>query len=160
MIKKTIKFEDYNGNPQSLDFWFHINKAEAADFRFSEDGSDIVETLSRIMNDEDLNVRVILEMFKEIVRLAVGQKSEDGLRFIKNDDIRATLFETEAYSELFSEMIEDADFAGKFIAGMLPKDMAAKMEKTTDELDVKNMTKEQLAAKMLELQKLQAKTTN
>lgn len=157
MIKKTLTYEDYNGNKVTKDFWFHINKAEAAKFRFSKDGTDIVDGLSKIMSAENMNVRYILDMFEDLVRMGIGRKSEDGSRFQKSDEIAAELFETEAYSEIFGEMIEDADFAAKFISGMLPKDLAESFNKAQSENDVKNMTREELAQKMRELQEQQKK---
>lgn len=157
MIKKTLSYEDYNGNKVTKDFWFHINKAEAAKFRFAKDGSDIVDGLSEIMSADNMNVRYILDMFEDLVRMAIGRKSEDGTRFQKNDDIVGELFETEAYSTLFTQMIEDAEFAAKFIGGMLPKDLAESFNKASVENDVKNMTREELALKMRELQEQQKK---
>lgn len=153
MLQKTIKFEDYNGNSVSQDFWFHMNKADIAEFKYRKDGSDMVDVISRIMTTE--NIRGVLDILKEIARAAVGRKSEDGTRFIKDDEARSELFDTDAYSELMYELLSNENNAAKFIQGILPKDMAKQVEQTKEEYDVHNMTKEQIAAKMRELQEQQ-----
>lgn len=153
MLQKTIKFEDYNGNEVKQDFWFHMNKADIAEFKYRKDGSDMVDVISRIMTNE--NIRGVLDILKEIARAAVGRKSEDGSRFIKDDEARSALFDTDAYSELMYELLSNPDYAADFIQGILPKDMAKQVEQTKEEYDVHNMTKEQIAAKMRELHEQQ-----
>lgn len=153
MLQKTIKYEDYNGNQVSKDFWFHMNKADIAEFKYRKDGSDMVDVISRIMANE--NIRGILDILKEIARASVGRKSEDGSRFIKDDEARSELFDTDAYSELMYELLSDERNAADFIQGVLPKDVAKQVEQTKEDYDVKNMTKEQIATKMRELQEQQ-----
>ena len=130
MLQKTIKYEDYNGNQVSKDFWFHMNKADIAEFKYRKDGSDMVDVISRIMANE--NIRGILDILKEIARASVGRKSEDGSRFIKDDEARSELFDTDAYSELMYELLSDERNAADFIQGILPKDVAKQVEQTKD----------------------------
>lgn len=153
MLQKTIKFEDYNGDQVTKDFWFHMNKADIAEFKYRKDGSDMVDVISRIMTNE--NIRGVLDILKEIARSAVGRKSEDGSRFIKDDEARSELFDTDAYSELMYELLSNPDYAAEFIQGILPKDVAKQVEQTKNENDIHNMSKEEIAAKMRELQEQQ-----
>ena len=55
---------------------------------------------------------------------AYGVKSPDGLRFIKNDEVREEFSQTQAYSELFMKLALDADAASKFVNGIMPADLA------------------------------------
>jgi hypothetical protein len=51
-------------------------------------------------------------------------RSEDGKRFIKNDQLREEFTQTAAYDALFMELATDEDAAANFIQGILPKDMS------------------------------------
>lgn len=120
MIKWTIKFVDYNGNSVKEDFYFHLNKAELMRMQFSANGA-YSQFIERITNQRDL--RMLGEEFENIILTAYGEKSDDGRTFKKSDDIRENFKSTEAYSELFMELITDADKAVSFIKGILPKDL-------------------------------------
>ena len=56
-------------------------------------------------------------------------KSDDGRRFIKNQEVRDAFAQTEAYSDLFMELATDSKFAAEFVAGVIPapKDGANKL---------------------------------
>ena len=60
-------------------------------------------------------------MFKDIILRAYGEKSADGKRFIKNQELRDAFAQTEAYSDLFMELATDAEAAAKFINGIIPQ---------------------------------------
>ena len=47
--------------------------------------------------------------------------SDDGKRFIKNEQLREEFSQTEAYSDLFMELASDADAASAFVNGIIPK---------------------------------------
>lgn len=147
MIIQTVKYEDFNGNTVKKDFAFHLSKAEVSELKFREDGSDLVDVMRQITEEED--IRGILDMFKEIIRAAVGKRSEDGTRFTKTEDARSELFDTDAYSELLFTMLDKPDFAAKFITGMLPKDMQKDLKDSPVKQD---MSKEELLSKLKELE--------
>ena len=72
------------------------------------------------------NGKVIIETFKDIILRAYGEKSPDGRRFIKNQEVRDAFAQTEAYSNLFMELATDAKAASEFVNGIVPP----KTEKT------------------------------
>ena len=74
--------------------------------------------LTKITDEQD-NVKIV-ETFKNIIGMAYGIKSDDGKRFIKGPAHTAAFEQTEAYSNLIVEMIQDAKFAAQFINGILP----------------------------------------
>src|SRR6188768_4071496 len=114
MIKKTITFEDYNGTSRTEDFFFNLSKAELVELELSKKGG-LAEFMKEIVASDD--GQLIIEMFKKIVLLAYGQKSDDGRRFIKTPEMRSEFEQTEAYSELFVELATNADAAAAFING-------------------------------------------
>ena len=68
----------------------------------------------------------IVGIFKDLILKAYGEKSVDGRRFIKNDEIRQAFAQTEAYSKLFMELATNADEAVKFVNGLIPASLRDK----------------------------------
>lgn len=117
MLKKTITYTDYDGNSRTEDFYFNLSKAEVTEMELSADGG-LSKMLEKIVASQD-NKR-IMEIFKDIIIKAYGEKSPDGKRFIKNDALREAFTQTEAYSELFMELATNAEAASAFINGIVP----------------------------------------
>jgi hypothetical protein len=120
MLKKTIKYTDYNGNEQSEDFYFNLNRAELTELEFSAKGG-LDSMIKRISNEKD-NQKLV-ELFKKIILMSYGKKSDDGRRFIKSEELRQDFEQTEAFVELFMELSSNADSALKFVNGIIPKEI-------------------------------------
>lgn len=121
MLKKNVKYTDYNGVARDEDFYFNLTKAEIMEMELSKAGG-LAESIQRIVAAQD--APAIVKIFKDLVLKAYGKKSDDGKRFMKSDEIRREFEETEAYSIIFMELATDADAAAKFINGIVPADMA------------------------------------
>lgn len=118
MLKKTIEFEDFNGETKSESFYFHLSKAELVEMEMSMPGG-MGEYLKAIV--ENGNGGEIIREFKKIVLGAYGQRSPDGSRFIKNQQIREDFESHPAYSVLFMEIMTDSEKAAEFVNGIVPK---------------------------------------
>ena len=123
MLKETIKYTDYNGVESTEDFWFHLSKAELMEWEMGTTGG-LTEMIKRIVDAQD--APAIIKIFKELVLKAYGQKSPDGKRFIKSEELATEFSQTEAYSQLFMELATDADKAAAFVNGIMPSDIAEK----------------------------------
>ena len=152
MLKKTITYDDFNGQSRTEDFFFHLTKAELVELEVSEKAG-FAESLKAIVAAED--GAMIIGQFKRIILLAYGQKSDDGRRFIKNKELCDAFAQTEAYSQLFIELATDAGAAAAFINGIVPANLAAEVEKAektnpqpeiVTSKDIKDMTREELIA--------------
>lgn len=119
MFKKTIKYTDFDGNERKEDFYFNLTKAELLEMQLSMEGG-LQGHLERIIKTQ--SQPELIKMFKEIIMRAYGEKSPDGKRFMKSDEIRQNFECTEAYSELFMELATDSDAAADFINALLPAD--------------------------------------
>lgn len=117
MLKKTITYTDYNGTTRKEDFYFNLTQAEVTELEVSVEGG-LVEQINRIVAAQ--NGKVIIETFKDIILRAYGEKSPDGRRFIKNQEVRDAFAQTEAYSKLFMELATDAKAASEFVNGIVP----------------------------------------
>lgn len=121
MIKKTIKFVDFNGNEREEDFYFNLTKAEVMEMEMSVKGG-LAEMIQRIIAAQDQPA--IMSIFKDLITKAYGVKSPDGRRFMKSKEITDDFVQTEAFSELYMELATNADAAANFVNGIVPADMA------------------------------------
>jgi hypothetical protein len=128
VLKKTITYEDFNGDTVSEDFFFHLSKAELVELELSHEGG-LSDSLKRIIETQD--GKSIIAEFKNIILGAYGQRSMDGKRFIKNQQLREEFESTEAYSVLFMELVTNADSAVEFINGVIPSGMGEEAAKLT-----------------------------
>lgn len=126
MIKKTITYTDYNGLERTEDFYFNLTKAELLKMEACT-ASGLGSTLQKIANGMD--IPKIVQFFEDFVLTAYGEKSEDGRRFDKTEEVKNNLKYCEAYSTLYMELSQDAKKASEFIIGVIPSDLAAEVEK-------------------------------
>ena len=124
MLRKTITYSDYNGNERTEAFYFNLTKAEVTEMEMSTAGG-LAEMIEKIIAAQD--APSIIKIFKDLVLKAYGEKSPDGKRFIKSDELSTAFSQTEAYSELFMELATDADSAAKFVNGIVPGDVSKKV---------------------------------
>lgn len=122
MLKKTIKYTDYNGVERTEDFYFNLSKAEVMEMEMSTTGG-LAEMINRVVAAQD--TPSIIKIFKDLILKAYGEKSADGKRFIKSPEISDGFSQTEAYSILFMELSTDADAAAAFVNGITPVDVSA-----------------------------------
>lgn len=121
MLKKTITYTDYNNNERTEDFYFNLTKAEIMEMEMSTSGG-LAEMIQRVVASQDSPT--IVKIFKDLVLRSYGQKSLDGRRFVKNEQLKEEFAQTEAYSILFMELSTDADAAAKFVNGIMPAELS------------------------------------
>lgn len=124
MLKKAIKYVDYDGNERNETFYFYINKAELMEMELSTSGG-LAEHINRIVAAQD--APSIIKVFKDLILKAYGEKSPDGKRFVKvapdGHRLADDFAQTEAYSILFMELATNTEAATEFINGIVPNDM-------------------------------------
>jgi hypothetical protein len=123
MLKKTITYIDYNDKERTEDFYFNLTKAEVMEMEMTTTGG-LAEQITKVIAAND--APSIIKIFKDLVLKAYGEKSPDGKRFMKNDEIRTAFSETEAYSNLFMELATDANAAVTFVNGIIPQQTSDK----------------------------------
>ena len=121
MLKKTITYTDYNNIKRTEDFYFNLSKAELMEMEMSTSGG-LAEMINKIVAAQD--TAAIIKIFKDLILKAYGEKSPDGKRIVKSEEISNAFAQTEAYSDLFMELATDADAAAAFVNGIVPADMA------------------------------------
>lgn len=118
MLKKTITYTDYDGLERTEEFRFNLTKAELVDMELTTAGT-FSETMKRIIAEKDI-IR-IAKLFKELLLKSYGVKSDDGKRFVKSKELSEAFSQTEAYSDLYIELLSNPEEAAKFFAEIAPK---------------------------------------
>lgn len=118
MLKKTITYMDYNDVERTEDFYFNLTQTELTMMNASYKGG-MQAKLEKIIQAQDAGE--IVKMVKEIIHLAYGEKSDDGRRFIKSDELSTAFEQTEAYNKLFVELSTSDQAMSSFVNGIMPK---------------------------------------
>lgn len=119
MLKKEITYTDYNGVERKETHYFNLSKAEIMEMEMSTVGG-FAEMIQKVVDAQD--TPSIVKIFKDLILKAYGEKSPDGKRFIKSDDLSIAFSQTEAYSVLFMELATNAESAAAFVNGIVPSD--------------------------------------
>lgn len=128
MIKKTMTYEDLNGQTVTEDFYFGISKAELIDLEVAHSKTGGYRgMLEKIIAEEDS--QAMLATFKDIIAMSIGRRSDDGKRFIKSDEIMMDFQQSPAYSDLLMSFYTEPGAAVEFVAGIMPSDMAEQIAK-------------------------------
>ena len=134
MLKKTVNYEDFDGNKRTEDLYFNLTKFEATEFALdlpdditnevTKEGVDAtnMESVSRIV--QKLGGKGIIDFIRKLVLKSYGIKSEDGRRFEKSEKISTEFSQTMAFDNLMMELLTNDDEAAKFINGVIPADLA------------------------------------
>lgn len=121
MIKQDITYTNFEGEQETETLYFHLNKVELMEMQVSEKRG-LAQYITDIQKAE--NNKEIFRLFKEIVLRAYGERSEDGKKFIKNERLREEFEGSLSYEELMVKLVTEADFAVKFVNGIMPAGMA------------------------------------
>lgn len=121
MLKKTIKYTNFFDEEVSEDFYFNYTKAELMDKQYSVNGG-FTNMLTMLLGSRDENT--MYDVVKKLILGSYGVVSSNGRDFIKTEEQTAAFSHSEAYSNLFMEIINSSDAALAFLVGILPKDVA------------------------------------
>lgn len=127
MFKKTIKFQNFNGDEVERDFYFHLSKAELLEMAATD---ELSKRLQKII--EDKNGKEVIEEFRQIIAMSCGVRSEDGERFIKSPEAQSMLLDSPAYDVLLMELCTEANAAVDFVNLLIPQKMRDEMKKQVE----------------------------
>lgn len=117
MLKETITYTDFDGNPRTEDLYFHLSPAEMTQLQFSVPGG-LKNKLEEAMQKQD--GPAMMEFFVKIVKMSYGVKSGDGRKFEKSEEIYNDFSQTNAYVEFFMKLVTDQNFSKNFIDRVFP----------------------------------------
>jgi len=122
MYRKRVRYKDYRGNERSEVFDFNLSDSEIMELEAEYEGS-ITEMIAKLSKKQQHSE--VIKSMKRIVLMSYGVISEDGRRFIKNDEIREAFYQTPAYTEIFTELATNDAAAIKFFDRIISNDIFA-----------------------------------
>lgn len=126
MLRKEVKYKDFDGNDRKDVLWFHLNEVEITEMDLETSGG-LVKYMESIIDTNDVNQ--LIAIFKDLLIRSYGERSMDGKHFYKDDKIRNEFVSSAAYPVLYMEMVSDADKAVEFINGIMPSNIREQMAK-------------------------------
>ena len=120
MVVKKIKYTDFNGVEREEEFMFNLTEAEITEMELTTDGG-LTDSIKKIVSAQ--NTPEIIKTFKMLLLKSYGEKSADGRRFIKSEELTEAFTQTNAYSQLFMKLATDDKAAIAFINGIIPESM-------------------------------------
>ena len=125
MLKKTMTTVDFGGTKRTETYYFNLTKAEIMEMQLTTDGG-FTQMIQKVI--EAKNQQELVHLFKTILCKSYGVMSPDGRKFIKNQAILDDFVATQAFSDLYMELVGDEKAAIEFFNGVLPEDI--KQEET------------------------------
>lgn len=140
MFERTFTYEGFDGK-QYKDTWgFYLSKADLLEIQLGTFvGLDAL--MKRLI--ETKNGKEIMAIIKEIILKAVGKPSSDGKHFLRNPEISEDFHQTEAYSQLFEELVMDGEKALAFITSAVPREIGEKMKAELSKRENKDENKDE-----------------
>ena len=150
MIAKTIKYVNFNGENKEKTYYFHMNRIEFMELETSVKGGWLEnlqkksEMVKKAVDEEEANkkkleagetipegtglasidtVSVSAEFFdliKDLVLRCVGEKSEDGEDFVKDEALKKKFAHSEALAILLEEFFAKPESLSEFIQKAIP----------------------------------------
>ena len=120
MVVKKIKYTDFNDAEREEEFMFNLTEAEITEMELTTEGG-LSDSIKKIISAQD--TPEIIKTFKMLLLKSYGEKSADGRRFIKSEELTEAFTQTNAYSQLFMELATDDKAAIAFINGIIPDSM-------------------------------------
>lgn len=116
MIKKEIRFTDFDGNNQVEEAYFNLTEPEIVrlDAKFVGGLDAFTKNIDPVNRPEE-----VVDLFEDVLSSSYGVKSEDGRRFVKDPVVVGQFLDSAAYSALFMELLSDAEAAAAFMEGVL-----------------------------------------
>lgn len=131
MLAKTVTYEDYDGKKRTETFYFNLNKTELMKWLTTSGDYTLDKVLERLI--ETNNVKEQIEIMESMLKLSYGKKSLDGRIFEKSEEIWKEFRYSEAYSEVFFEIMSSGKSAADFVNGVIPKALQEEIVKIIKE---------------------------
>lgn len=133
MLKKTVQYMDFNDVNQTENLYFNVSKSELTDHL---DLVDEVEMLQAMLEGEprsltSVEVRMLLDLVKKLIKMSYGRRSEDGSRFRKSEEIWEDFTSSAAYDAFLMSLFENPEEAVSFIVGIMPRDLIEQAQNET-----------------------------
>ena len=138
MFSRTFEYTGYDGQPHKDTWWFNLSEAELYKLELSNLGG-----MNGMMNKllRESKPGEIVDLFEKLILSAVGERSVDGRKFLKNEEIRQDFYQSKAYSDLFVELVKSGEKLAEFLRGAIPAEVAEALAKAEKEKEAEEKAK-------------------
>lgn len=138
MIKKTVRYQDWDDQTQVEDLYFHLSKSDVLGEltlidrmeRFKE---EVVEGPQRDLSTAEKQEMV--DLIRTFMRLSYGRRV-DSKQFRKSPEIWAEFESTQAFEAYFWLLFTDPNEFTSFMTGILPPDLMAQAKQQLGDADL------------------------
>lgn len=137
MIKRTVTYEDFDGNMRTEELHFNLTQVELTEMAMdlpdgflnsvNGDPNSVDGPAAAAKLAESLGGKGILEFIKNLLLKSYGIKSEDGRRFQKSEELSKEFSQTLAFDAMLMELMQDDIKAAEFVNGVIPAKLAEKL---------------------------------
>lgn len=131
MIKKTIKFKDFNGAEGTMDAFFNLTKTECLDLNLQyEDQGGLVGYLKQLIQNRteqgEIRQKPAVDFVRKIVEMAYGVRpKDDPTLFLKEDENGAKYAQrfkqSAAYDAFVFALLSGEESLDAFVEGIMPE---------------------------------------
>lgn len=123
MLRKNVTYKDFDGQPVTEEFCFHLMEADFIDLDFKYEAQGglkkyLTDLILEIQQNENAPKRPMYEFLKEVISLSVGKRI--GNRFDRSQEAKDRFFQTGAYSTFIIDMINDPNGIPDFFNAITP----------------------------------------
>ena len=134
MITKNITYTNFEGKEVTETYCFSLNKMDM--LRLG--ANNFQEKLEKIAKESDPSK--MLEFLVDLLKKTVGYKSDDGTKFIKNEEFAEEFVNSDACATLIENMLTDENYVKDFIMGVVPT-MTEEQKKEVEKKFLESQTK-------------------
>ena len=120
MLKKTVVYDDFDGNKSEGDYYFNLSQVEIVRLELSLDGG-LEAYINSMTQGPEIDGRKILSLFEQLIQMSFGVKTEDGKRFEKSPELTNNFINSGAYSALCMSLLKDQESAQEFFSSLTGK---------------------------------------
>lgn len=116
MLKKRVKYEGFDGEIIEEDLYFNLTRMDLIELNDRYESKDMAAYMDKIVKEK--NIKELYKVLKDIVLMAYGTKSEDGKRFVKNQEVKDEFSESLAFAQLIEDFHETDTAMSDFVTGI------------------------------------------
>lgn len=116
MYKKTVKYEDLDGNKQEETLYFNYSVDEILNTlaKLDVNVENIEEYVHKLVESED--VTTMIHFIHTLIADAYGERSEDAKHFIKTDELKKDFEDSVVFDEVMMDFFQKPEEFETFIA--------------------------------------------
>lgn len=120
MIKKSLTYKNLDGDAVTEDFYFSLSMGDILEK--AADDAQVAELMALAKGTDKAK---IMRTFTDLIAQSVGKRG--GMGLIKSPEFSSEFMNSEAFSVLIWEILNDAKSAAEFVNGLFPADVVKKL---------------------------------